>query len=46
METKQIILKSGKEVIVTTYDEPGGIVRVETDADVTREEMDEILGFI
>ena len=42
METKEITLKTGKKVIVTIFEEIGGIVRVEANVELTQEEADEI----
>jgi hypothetical protein len=42
METKEITLKSGKQVIVTITEELGGIVRVDANIELMREESNEI----
>ena len=46
METKQITLKSGKVIIVTIIEEIGGIIRVDTDVDLTQDEANEIAEYI
>ena len=46
MGTKMVTLKSGKQILVRTYNEMGGVVRVEANEDVTQEEMNEIIQHI
>ena len=46
METKKITLKSGKVINATIVEEIGGIIRVDTDVELTQEEADEIAEYI